>query len=63
MLGPGAVFARSNRIPLNEEKSVDFTNREETRMRLEFSSASYHAAPCSVLTIPEETNRKEHNGK
>ena len=29
---PGAVFAGSNRNPLNEEKRVDVNNRDETRM-------------------------------
>ena len=29
---PGAVFAGSNRNPLNEEKCVDGNNRDETKI-------------------------------
>ena len=48
---PGAVFARSNRNPLNEEKCVDDNNRDETKIRQESISPSHHDCPLHCIAI------------
>ena len=48
---PGAVFAGSNRNPLNEEKCVDGNNRDETKICQESILPSHHDCPLHCIAI------------